>query len=68
MDPKNISSLRNTSKLMKKYFSNPPEENKILLTAKSNECSNMNFKAKEKYTNKLSKKLDVPSTIPKLCW
>ena len=68
MNPKIISSLRNRSKLTKRYYSNPTEENKILLTAKSNECSNMIVEAKERYTNKLSEKLDDPSTMPKAYW
>ena len=68
INPKIISSLRNRSKLTKRYYSNPTEENKTLLTTKSNECSNMIVEAKERYTNKLSKKLDYPSTIPKAYW
>ena len=68
MNPKIISSLRNRSKLTKRYYSNPTEENKILLTAKSNECSNMIVEAKERYTNKLSEKLDDHSTMPKAYW
>ena len=59
MNPKIISSLRNRSKLNKRYYSNPTEENKNLLTAKSSECSNMIVEAKEKYKNKLSEKLEV---------
>ena len=39
MNPKIILSLRYRSKLSKRYYSNPTEENKNLLTAKSNECS-----------------------------
>ena len=68
INPKIISSLRNRSKLTKRYYSNPTEENKTLLTTKSSECSNMIGEAKEMYTNKLSKKLDDPSTIPKAYW
>ena len=68
MNPKIISSLRNRSKLTKIYYSNPTEENKNLLTAKSNECSNMIVEAKEMYINKLRKKLDHPSTMPKAHW
>ena len=68
MNPKIISSLRNRSKLTKIYYSNPTEENKNLLTAKSNECSNMIVEAKEMYINKLRKKLDHPSMIPKAHW
>ena len=49
MNPMIISSLRNRSKLNKRYYSNPTEENKNLLTAKSNECSNMIVEAKERY-------------------
>ena len=64
MNCKIISSLRNRSKLTKRYYSNPTEENKNL-TAKSNECSKMIVEAKKRYTNKLSKKLDNPSTMPK---
>ena len=41
MNPKTVSSLRNRFKLTKRYYSNPTEENKNLLNAKSNECSNM---------------------------
>ena len=37
MNPNIISSLRDRSKLTKRYYSNPTEENKNLLTAKSNE-------------------------------
>ena len=68
MNPKIISSLRNRSKLTKRYYSNPTEENKNLLTAKSNECSRMVVEAKERYTTKLSKKLDDPSMMPKAYW
>ena len=63
-----IPSLRNRSKLTKRYYSNPTEENKNLLTAKSNECSRMVVEAKERYTTKLSKKLDDPSMMPKAYW
>ena len=68
MNPKIFSSLRNRSKLTKRYYSNPTEENKNLLAAKSNECSNMIVEAKEKYTKKLIKRLDDPSMMPKACW
>ena len=68
MNPKIISSLRNRSKLTNRYYSNPTEENKNVLTAKSNEGSNMIVEAKERYTNKLSKKLDDPSTMSKPYW
>ena len=62
MNPNIFSSLRNRSKLTKRYYSNPTEEKKNL-TAKSNECSKMIVEAKERYTNKLSKNLDDPSMI-----
>ena len=68
MNPAIISSLRNRSKLAKKNYSNPTEENEILLNAKSKECSNMIVKAKERYTNKLSKKLDDTYTMPQAYW
>ena len=68
MNPAIISSLRNRSKLAKKYYSNPTEENENLLNATSKECSNMIVKAKERYTNKLSKKLDETSTMPQVYW
>ena len=68
MNPKIISSLRNRSKLTKRYYSNPIEENKNLLTAKSKACSKMIVDAKERYTNKLSKKLDDAPTMPKAYW
>ena len=54
--------------MTKRYYSNPTEEDKILLTAKSNECSKMIAEAKERYTSKLRKKLDDPSTMPKAYW
>ena len=47
MNPKIISSLRNRSKLTKRYYSNPNEENKSLVTAKSNKCSKMIVEAKK---------------------
>ena len=65
INSKIISSLSNRSKLSKRYYSNPAEENKSLLTTKSSECSNMFLKAKERYATKLSKELDDPSTITK---
>ena len=68
MNPAIISSLRNRSKLAKKYYSNPTEENENLLNATSKECSNMIVKAKERYTNKLSKKFDETSTMPQAYW
>ena len=68
MNPAIISSLRNRSKLAKKYYSNPTEENENLLNATSKECPNMIVKAKERYTNKLSKKLDETSTMPQAYW
>ena len=68
MNPAIISSLRNRSKLAKKYYSNPTEENENLLNATSKECSNMIVKAKERYTNKLSKKLDDTYTMPQAYW
>ena len=68
MNPKFISSLRNRAKMTKRYYPNPTKENKDLLTAKSNKCSNMIVETKERYTNELSKKLDDPSTMPKAHW
>ena len=68
MNPMIISPLRNKSKLNKRYYSNPTEGNKNLLTAKSNECSNMIVEAKERYKNKLSEKLDGPPRMPKAYW
>ena len=68
MNPKIISSLTNRSRLTKIYYSNTTEQNKILLIAKSIECSNMIVEAKERYKNKLTKKLDDPSMIPKAYW
>ena len=68
MNPKFISSLRNRAKLTKRYYYNPTKENKYLLTAKSNKCSNMIVVTKERYTNELSKKLDDPSMMPKAYW
>ena len=65
MNPKIISSLRNRSKLAKRYYSNLTEENKNPFTDKSNECSNTIVEAKETYTSKLYKRLDDPSTMPK---
>ena len=67
MNPKIISFLRDRSELTKRYYSNPTEENKNL-TDKSNEYSNMIVEAKDRYTNKLSKKLDDPSTMPQAYW
>ena len=60
--------MKNRSKLTKRYYSNPAEENKNLLTAKLKESSNMIVEAKGKYTNKSSKKLDDPSTMSKAYW
>ena len=68
MNPKIILSLRNRSKLTKIYYSNTTEDNKNLLTAKSSKCSKMIAEAKVRYTNKVSKKLDAPSTMPKAYW
>ena len=68
MNPKIIPSLRNRSKLTERYFSYPTEQNKNLLTAKSNECSKMIVDAKKRYTNILSNILDDPSTMPKTYW
>ena len=68
MNPNIISSLRNRSKLTKRYYSNPTEENENFITPKSNECSNMTVETKVWYTKILSKKLDNPSTMPKANW
>ena len=68
MNPKIISSVRNRSKLTKTYQSNATEENKMSFITTLNECSNMIIQAKEKYTNRLSKKLDDPSIILKVYW
>ena len=68
MNPNIISSLRNRSKLTKRYYSNPTEENENFITPKSNECSNMIVETKVWYTKILSKKLDNPSTMPKANW
>ena len=68
MNPKIIPSLRNKFKLTKRYYSYSTEENKNLLTAKSNECSNVIVETKKMYTNKLSRRLDDPSTMPKAYW
>ena len=68
MNPKIISSLRNRSKLTKRYYSNPTEENKNLLSVKSNEDPKIIIEAKERHTNKLRKKSDDPSTMPKAYW
>ena len=38
------------------YYFNPTEENKNLLNVKSNECSDVIFETKERYTSKLSKR------------
>ena len=46
MNPKTISSLRNRSKLTQRYYCNTRGDNKNLLTANSNECSNMILKGK----------------------
>ena len=46
MNPKTISSLRNRSKLTQRYYCNTRDDNKNLLTANSNECSNMILKGK----------------------
>ena len=59
MNPNIISSLRNRSKLTKRYYSNPTEENENFITPKSNECSNMIVETKVWYTKILSKKLDI---------
>ena len=59
---KHAPVLANRSKLTKRYYSNPTEENKNLLNAKSNKCSKMIVETKERCTNKLSKKLDDSST------
>ena len=64
MNPKIISLLRNRSKFSKRYYSNPTEENKNLLIAKSSECSNMIDEAKKMHTNP-----KIPNfTIPKTYW
>ena len=68
INPKILSSLRNKSKLTKRYYSNANEENKNLLPAKSIECSNMIVEDKERYTAKLNKKSDDPSTMQKAYW
>ena len=68
MNSKIISTLRIRPKLNKRYYSNPTGENKVILTAKSNGCSNMIVVAKERYTTKFSKKLDDLSTMTKACW
>ena len=62
MNPKIISFLRNESKLTKRYNSG---ENKNLFTTKSKGYSNMIVETKERYSDKLSKKSDYPSTMPK---
>ena len=59
MNPRTISSLRNRSKLTKRYYCIPTEEKKNVLTAKSNECSKMIVEAKERYTIKLSKQVKL---------
>ena len=60
--------MKNRSKLTKRYYSNPAEGNKNLLTTKLNESSNMIVEAKGRYTNKSSKILDDPSTMSKAYW
>ena len=39
MNHKTVSSMKNRSRLSKRYYYNPTENNKNLLTAKSNKCS-----------------------------
>ena len=68
MNSKIISCLRNRYKLIKRYYSNPTEEKKNLLTAKSNECLDIIIEAKERYTSKLSKRLDDLFTMLKAYW
>lgn len=68
MNPLIMTPPRNRSKLTKIYHSNLTEENRNLLSAKSNECSNMIVKAKDRYTSKLRKSLDDPSTMPRAYW
>ena len=47
MNPKIVSSLKNSSKSTKIYYSDPIEDNYNLLTAKSNECLNMIVEVKK---------------------
>ena len=64
MNPKIISSLKNRSKLTKRYNSNSTEEIQNL-TTKSNECSNNILKSRERYTIKLTERSYVPFTMLK---
>ena len=68
MNPKIVSSLKNSSKSTKIYYSDPIEDNYNLLTAKSNECLNMIVEVKKWYTNTSSQKLDNLFTMPKAYW
>ena len=62
---KTSAALKKRSTLSKKYSSNPSMINKEQLNTHSKHCSEIIIDAKGKFLNKLSEKLDDPSTSTK---
>ena len=60
------SKLRERSNLAKRYYENGKKNTDLeKALTKSNECTEITLAAKEKYINKLNKKLSNPETTPK---
>ena len=60
--------MKKRSKLIKKYYNDPTDHNKILMVGTANECTRLIIAAKEKHLTRLSAKLEDPSTAPKTYW
>ena len=60
-----ISALKKRSILVKSYYRNPSEYNKVRLINQSNKCTELIIEAKQNYIAKMSSKLDCPDTASK---
>ena len=57
--------LKKRSKLIKKYYNDPTDHNKILMVGAASECTRIIIAAKEKHLTRLSAKLEDPSKASK---
>ena len=61
-------SLKNRTKLTKRYRMNPRVSNKEALDIESQKCTSLINESKDRYIAKMSVKLDNPKRVPKRYW
>ena len=61
-------SLKNRSKLTKRYYADPTDYNKEMSLHQVSECTKLIVEAKDKNLAKLSSRLGNPDTTPKTYW